>query len=134
MHAHPIVAVVEDDEGVRTSLGLLMANTNYSVKTYETAEAFLTCHLDDPPHCLLLDVDLPGMSGLDLLQDLATHSIRFPVIMMSGSLDPFTPIRAERLGAIDFFEKPFNAYVLLDRVQQALEFGSPALANCHPSI
>ena len=131
MHAQPIVAVVEDDEGIRSSLGLLMVNANYSVKTYESAEAFLSSHLNDPPHCLLLDVDLPGKSGLELLQDLATLSIRFPVIMMSGSLDPFISVRAKHLGAIDYFEKPFDAGGLLDRVQQALGLNLPNLATCH---
>ena len=129
MHPQPTVAVVEDDDGVRAALRLLITNANYLVKTYRSAEAFWTDHRDDPPHCLLLDAELPGKSGIDLLQDLASRGSEYPVIMMSGSLDPFTPIRARRLGAIDYFEKPFDAYRLLNRVQQALGLDSPSVTS-----
>ena len=130
MNSRPIVSIVDDDEGVRTSLGLLIDNADLEVKTYDSAEAFLDKHLENPPQCLLLDVDLPGKSGLDLLEEITTRRLNFPVIMISGSVDPVTPIRAERLGATDYFAKPFDALNLLHRVKQVLESHSPTMATC----
>lgn len=130
MNSRPIVSIVDDDEGIRTALGLLIDNADLAVQTYESAEAFLNKHHENPPQCLLLDVDLPGKSGLDLLEELTTRRMNFPVIMMSGSVDPFTPIRAKRLGATDYFEKPFDAHGLLRRIKQILESNSPTLATC----
>lgn len=118
-----IVAIIDDDEAVRLSLKLLIETLGVDVRGYASARAFL----DDPSHaaadCLVLDVRMPGMSGLELQVRLEGEDWLAPIIFISGHADVPTAVQAMRAGAVDFLQKPFSDQALLDRVQQALEEG-----------
>ncbi len=121
MDSDPTVYVVDDDQAVRDSLGWLIGSINLKVEMYGTARSFLEgC---DPAHsgCLVLDVRMPGMSGLDLQEELINHGIILPVIIITGHADVPMAIRAMKAGAFDFVEKPFNDQILLERIQSAIQ-------------
>ena len=115
------VAVIDDDEAVRVSLKLLIETLDVRVVCYDSARAFL----DDPEHaaadCLVLDVRMPGMNGLELQSRLDGGDWLAPIIFISGHADVPMAVQAMRAGAVDFLQKPFNDQALLDRVQQSLE-------------
>ena len=116
----PTVFIVDDDEAVRDSLALLMASVGLAVEVYDSAAAFLDGHDPAQPGCLILDVRMPGMSGIDLQDRLVTmHSI-LPVIFITGHGDVPMAVHAMRSGAVDFIQKPFGEQAILDRVQQAV--------------
>lgn len=121
MSLDPTVFVVDDDPAVRDALGLLLDASGYRARAFTCAAEFLAAYTPDQPGCLLLDVRMPGMSGLDLQDNLAAHAIHLPVIILTGHGDVPMAIRAMKAGALDFIEKPFSSQMLLDRVQQALE-------------
>jgi FixJ family two-component response regulator len=114
------VYVVDADAAVREGLGALLAETGVTVRAYASAEEFLS----EPPAtgsgCLVVEVHLPGMDGLELLERLHTLGIRLPAIMLASCSDVPTAVRAMRMGAMDFIDKPFIDRVLLSRVRQAL--------------
>lgn len=116
----PIVYVIDDDDAVRKSLSWLISSVDLAVKAYPSANAFL----DDCQHiqtgCLVTDVRMPGLSGLDLQNELKARAIDIPVIVISGHGDVQTAVRAMKAGAFDFIEKPFNDQLLLDIVQRAI--------------
>lgn len=116
----PVVYVVDDDEPVRESLSWLISSVDLHVKTYASAMAFL----EDAGHirtgCLITDVRMPGLSGLDLQNELKARDIEIPVIVISGHGDVQTAVRAMKAGAFDFIEKPFNDQLLLDLVHRAV--------------
>lgn len=118
-----VVAVIDDDEAVRLSLKMLIETLAVDVRGYGSARAFL----EDPAHaaadCLVLDVRMPGMSGLELQGRLEEEDWLAPIIFISGHADVPTAVQAMRAGAVDFLQKPFGDQTLLDRVQQALEQG-----------
>lgn len=114
------VFVVDDDEDVRDSLNLLLRSVGLASETYASAAAFLADFESDRPGCLLLDVRMPGMSGLDLQQRLADRGAILPIIFITGHGDVPVAVRAMRSGAIDFLQKPFDDQMLLDRIHQAL--------------
>lgn len=114
------VHVVEDSAEVRESLADLLASRGHAVRTYASADEFLTAIKDDGPGCLIVDVRLPGMGGLDLQQRLASDGPSMPVIVISGHADVSMAVRALKAGAVDFLEKPFRGAVLLERVEAAL--------------
>ena len=117
----PTVFVVDDDSAVRNSLELLLKSTGTRVAAYASATEFLAAHPDDPAGCLVLDVRMAGMSGLELQEQLnARHSI-LPVIFITGHGDVPTAVEAMQAGAVDFIQKPFRDEDLLDRIAQALE-------------
>lgn len=116
----PIVYIVDDEYAVRDSLKLLIETTGYTVVDFESAEAFLDHYNPDQPSCMLLDVRMPSMSGLDLQEELLKRSIDIPIIFISGHADVPDSAKAFRAGAIDFLEKPFNEEVLLSRIEEAL--------------
>jgi len=117
----PMVHVVDDDEAVRESLRLLIRSMGLPVRTYASGAEFLGVWSDDPPGCLVLDIRMPGMSGLDLQQQLnARHSI-LPIIFITGHGDVPMAVEAMQAGALDFIQKPFRDQDLLDRISQALE-------------
>jgi len=118
--ATPIVYIVDDEYAVRDSLKLLIETTGYTVIDFESAEAFLDHYNSDQPSCLLLDVRMPSMSGLDLQEELLKRGIDIPIIFISGHADVPDSAKAFRAGAIDFLEKPFNEEVLLSRIEEAL--------------
>ena len=117
----PIVFVVDDDRAMRDSLRWLLESVGLSVRTYATAAEFLGDHNPAQPGCLVLDVRMPGMSGLDVQTELAQRGAELPTIVVTGHAEVAMAVRAVKAGAIDFIEKPFSDQLLLDRVRQALE-------------
>jgi len=121
MHeADGTVFVVDDDAGVRKSLSLSLSRRGYHVESYDSAEAFLGGLDDTKPGCLILDVRMPGLSGLDLQKALADRNVRIPIIFVTGHGDVPMSVEALRGGALDFLEKPFPQETLLARVDEAL--------------
>lgn len=115
------VFVVDDDVAVRESLSLLIRSMGLDVETFDSAQSFLSGCDPARPGCLVLDIRMPGMSGLDLQDALGAHGIGLPVIFITGHGDVTLAVRAMKAGAIDFIEKPFNDQQLLDRINQAIE-------------
>src|SRR5499425_222108 len=115
-----LVFVVDDDSSVRESLKNLIRSAGLSVQTFASAQEFLASPLPDVPSCLVLDVQLPGLSGLDLQQELAKAGIQIPIIFITGHGDIPTSVRAMKAGALEFLTKPVNDEDLLDAIQQAI--------------
>ncbi|BAO45126.1 response regulator transcription factor [Thiolapillus brandeum] len=116
----PTVFVVDDDEAMRSSLQWLIESVDLPVECYASAEAFLDAYYPGRSGCLLLDVRMPGMGGLELQEYLRRHEITIPVIIITGHGDVPMSVRAMKEGAIDFIEKPFNDELLLDAIRNAL--------------
>lgn len=114
------VYVVDDDPAMRDSLRWLLESVDFNVQVFESATEFLAEYKGERPSCLVLDVRMPGMSGLDLQDELVRRDVTIPMIMISAHGDVPVAVRALRAGAIDFIEKPFSDQLLLDRVRQAL--------------
>ena len=117
----PTVFVVDDDPAMCESLKWLIESVDLTVETYPSASAFLEAYSSDSPGCLVLDVRMPGMSGLELQEILVQRGIPLPVIVITGHGDVPMAVRALKTGAMDFMEKPFNDQELLDRIQIAIE-------------
>lgn len=117
---NPVVHIVDDDASVRKSLRWLIESVGLQVGCYESASTFLDAFNRDIPGCLILDVRMPGISGLDLQESMITQSMTLPVIIVTGHADVPMAIRAMKNGAFDFIEKPYNDQYLLDRVQEAI--------------
>jgi FixJ family two-component response regulator len=114
------VHIVDDDKAVRESLGDLLQSMDYQVALYASASDFLKVELPDVPACLVLDVRLPGSSGLELQAYLASINVGLPVILMTGFGDIPMTVRAMKLGAVDFLTKPIRDQDLLDAVAVAI--------------
>ena len=115
------VFVVDDDDAVRTSLRLLLKSVGLPVETFASAQEFLDGAEGDRAGCLVLDIRMPGMSGLELQQRLnETHSI-VPIVFITGHGDVPMAVEAMQHGAVDFIQKPFRDQDLIDRINQALE-------------
>lgn len=123
MSVQQTVYVVDDDAAMRKSLRWLVESVGLKVETYTSATEFLDAVSPDMIGCVVLDVRMPGMSGLDLQEQLKLHRVSMPVIIITGHADVPMAVRALKAGAYDFIEKPFNDQVLLERVQKALEDG-----------
>ncbi|TPW17383.1 MAG: response regulator [Halothiobacillaceae bacterium] len=121
MAGEQIVYIVDDDAAVRDSLSWLIRSIGLRVDTYASGQQFLNVLQPSTKGCVLLDVRMPGMSGLDLHEQLIAEKRVLPVIMITGHGDVPMAVRAVKAGAFDFIEKPFNDQVLLDRIQQALK-------------
>ncbi len=117
----PIVYLVDDDAQLRESLQLLLQSVGLPLKSFATAQEFLNQFDPESVGCLVLDIRLPGMSGLELQQRLRESGADLPVILVSGHADVPMAVRGIKNGALDFLEKPFNDQVLLDRIQQGTE-------------
>jgi FixJ family two-component response regulator len=117
----PVVFVVDDDESVREGLDSLFRSIDLRVETFGAAAEFLQRKLPDVPGCLVLDVRLPGLSGLDFQAELAKADINIPIIFITGHGDIPMTVRAMKAGAVEFLTKPFREQDLLDAVQIALE-------------
>ncbi len=115
------VFVVDDDPDVRQSLTWLLESLGVVVKSYDSADAFLEDFDPQRPGCLVLDVRMPGRSGLDLLDELQRRGERIPVIFLTAYGEVPSAVRAIKAGAVDFIEKPYSEQVLLDRIHHALE-------------
>jgi two-component system response regulator FixJ len=121
MQIEPTIYIVDDDDAIRKSLGLLMKSVGLSSLACPSAHEFLEKYDRAKPGCLVLDVRMPGMTGLELQELLSSKGIRIPVIIMTGHGDIAMAVRAMKAGARDFIEKPFRNQVLLDRIQEAIE-------------
>ena len=113
--------VIDDDQAVRESIEFLLRSAQLTVKTYETASAFLAVAPTVGSGCIITDVRMPGISGIDLLRRLKEMGIRLPVIVITGHGDVPLAVEAMKFGAVDFLEKPFNDDVLLASVRSALD-------------
>jgi len=116
-----MVFVIDDDESIREALKSLIRSVGLSVETFASAQDFLESSRPDVPSCLILDVRMPGLSGLDLQRDLAEAHIHVPIIFITGHGDIPMSVRAMKAGAVEFLTKPFRDQDLLDAIQQALE-------------
>jgi FixJ family two-component response regulator len=117
----PIIFVVDDDQFMREALGSLFRSVGHKVELFGSAADLLKNKLPDVASCLVLDVRLPGLSGLDFQAKLAESNIRIPIIFMTGHGDIPMSVKAIKAGAIDFLTKPFREQEMLDAVSQALE-------------
>jgi two-component system response regulator FixJ len=120
------VHVIDDDEAVRASLAFLLETDGLPVRTYDSAEAFLETAGGVRGGCVITDVRMPGMSGLDLLRRLRELGIDLPVAVITGHADVPMAVEAMKAGVIDFIEKPFDDEVLLEVVRRAMEAGGRA--------
>lgn len=120
MNPEPTVFIIDDDEAVRRFLSGLIASVGLHVETYASAQEFLDADEPSQPGCLLLDIRMPGMSGLELQKELASRNIRIPIIILTGHGNVQVAVHAMKAGAVDFIEKPFNNELLLDRIQMAV--------------
>jgi FixJ family two-component response regulator len=114
------VFIVDDDAAVRRFLSGLIQSVDLRVETHASAQDFLDAYEPGRPGCLLLDVRMPGMSGLELQRELAGQSIDLPIIILTGHGNVPVAVQAMKAGAVDFIEKPFNNELLLDRIQSAV--------------
>ena len=121
----PIVFVVEDDSSMREALTDLITSVGFLVEPFKSAREFLEHRRRDAPACLVLDVRLPGLSGLDLQRELVRTEAPIPIIFITGHGDPMS-VRAIKEGAVEFLAKPFRDQDLLDAIQHALEIDRAA--------
>ena len=129
MSAEPTVFVVDDDASIRELLTWLMKRNDLPVQAFGDAQEFLAAYGADQPGCLVLDLHLPGMNGLELQQYLKGHGVGIPVIFLSGGADVPKAVRAVREGAIDFLEKPFDYKRVVELVKECLERDRAARAG-----
>ena len=127
--AKSIVFVVDDDVSVRESLELLTQTEGWQPQTFGSAQEFLDHPRAQVPSCLLLDISLPGLNGLDLQKRLAVERTDMPIIFITGDGDVPKTVQAMKAGAVEFLTKPFEAEVLLTAIRQALERSRLALAR-----
>jgi FixJ family two-component response regulator len=118
---HPTVFVVEDDSSMRDALRNLFRSVGLNVETFGVAQEFLSREKSKGPGCLVLDIRLPGLSGLDLQRQLAEANIQIPIVFITAHGDIQMSVRAMKAGAVEFLTKPFRDQDLLDAVQQAVD-------------
>src|SRR4026208_872499 len=116
-----MVFVIDDDESIREALKSLIRSVGLGVETFASAHEFLQSSRPDVPACLILDVRMPGLSGLDLQRDLTAANIHIPIIFITGHGDIPMSVRAMKDGAVEFLTKPFRDQDLLDAIHQALD-------------
>ncbi|SDA99046.1 response regulator FixJ [Mesorhizobium qingshengii] len=121
MTANDLVHVVDDDVDVRKSLGFLLATADFAVRLHESATAFLATATGDLDGCIVTDVRMPGIDGIEFLRQLRTRGQAIPVIVMTGHADVALAVQAMKEGASDFIEKPFDDQVLIDAIRSALD-------------
>ena len=117
----PFVFVVDDDPSVREALDSLIRSIKLNVLTFSTAEEFLHCKRPDAPGCLILDVRLPGLNGLDFQHELAKSKIDLPIVFISAHGDIVMSVRAIKAGAVDFLAKPFRHQDLIDAIHIGID-------------
>jgi RNA polymerase sigma factor (sigma-70 family) len=117
----PVVFVVDNDPSLRSSLKFLLGTVGLRVESFDSAETFLQKKLPDVPTCLVLDVRLPGLSGLDFQRKLAARNVCIPIIFITGHGDIPMSVRAMKAGAVEFLTKPFRDQDLLDAINIGLE-------------
>jgi len=112
--------IIDDDADVRSSIELVLTSVGYSVRSFTTAQEFLVHDVGSEPHCLIIDLLLPGMTGLSLCRELASRRAAFAFLVITGNGDVASAVESMRLGAIDFLEKPFSRQRLLEAVDRAV--------------
>jgi len=117
----PVVFVVDDDPAIRASLERLFKSVGMEVQNFESAREFIDFQVPDRPCCLVLDVRMPRMSGLDLQRELSARDAHLPIIFITAHGDVPMAVDAMKVGAVDFLQKPFSDQQLLDAVQKAIE-------------
>jgi FixJ family two-component response regulator len=117
----PVVYVVDDDAAARAAIQSLLHSVGLRAETFGSAREFLACRREDAPACLVLDVRLPGVSGLDFQRDLAARKVAIPIIFITGHGDIPMSVEAMKAGAIEFLTKPFRGQALLDAIHTAIE-------------
>jgi FixJ family two-component response regulator len=142
-HAAPIVFVVDDDISVRESLELLIRCAGWQPETFASAQEFLARPRALVPNCLILDVSLPDLNGLDLQKRIANDRTDMPIIFITGHGDVPMTVRAMKAGAVEFLIKPFSDDILLSAIRHAIQYSHTALdheaemrelRNCHTSL
>ena len=129
-----IVHIVDDDEAVRQSLAFLLGSAGLTVRLYDSASAFLAGLASVKSGCLVTDVRMPGMTGIELLQQLRSRACHLPAIVITGHGDVPLAVEAMKAGAVDFIEKPFDQEALLHAVHTALERGMGGEGGDDPAI
>jgi two-component system response regulator FixJ len=124
--ANRLIHVVDDDEAMRHSLAFLLGSSGFAVSVYEAAQPLLDALNELPPGCILTDIRMPGIDGLELLRRIAASRKQLPVIVMTGHGDVPHAVEAMKLGAVDFIEKPFDDETLLRAIAAAFEQGGAA--------
>src|ERR1700680_1233911 len=128
-HAVPIVFVVDDDVSVRASLELLIRGEDWEPQTFASALEFLAHPRTLVPSCLVLDISLPGLNGLDLQKQVAADRSEMPIIFITGYGDVPMTVQAMKAGAVEFLTKPFSDDVLLSAIRNAIERSKTALGH-----
>ena len=116
-----VVYIIDDDPSVREAISDLIQSVGVRVKSFSSAQEFLQTQRDDVPGCLILDVRMPGLSGLDLQTELSSAGVQIPIIFITGFGDVPMTVRAMKAGALEFLTKPFREQELLDAVHKSLE-------------
>jgi two-component system response regulator FixJ len=129
MDCEEAVHVVDDDEAVRRSLALLLFSAGHTVRTYESAERFVEAAPQTMGGCIVVDVRMPGMDGLQLQDHLAALGVHLPVVVVTGHADIAFAVRAMKAGARDFIEKPYTNERMIEAVTSALESGRQDLTR-----
>lgn len=119
--SNTVVYLVDDEFSVRDSMTVLLESTDRVIKSFASAQAFLNAYDSEKPGCLILDIRMPDMDGLELQQALLKRDINIPIIFISGNADIPDSAKAFRAGALDFLEKPFDNQVLLERIDEAIK-------------
>jgi two-component system, LuxR family, response regulator FixJ len=119
-HTQPVIAIVDDDPAICRALSRLLQTVGWQAVAFSSAEAFLQSGVQKPPHCLVLDVRLPGMTGLQLLERLVADGVSFPIIIMTGYADAQGHIRAIQAGAEAYLRKPVDEQDFLQAIQHSL--------------
>jgi two-component system response regulator FixJ len=116
-----LVHLVDDDEAIRRSAGFMLKTSGFHVRSYDSGVALLKAAPELEPGCVLLDIRMPGMDGLEVQQSLKAKGVALPVIIMTGHGDVSLAVQAMKAGAVDFIEKPFEKAVLLSAIEQGIE-------------
>jgi FixJ family two-component response regulator len=127
--AYPVVFVIDQDMSVRESLAAMISDEGWLPETFSTAEEFLSHPRATAPHCLVLDVDLPDMSGLDVQRSVAARQRNTPIIFIAGTCNVPTAVQAMKAGAIEFFTKPLDGVDLRDSIRSALDLSREAIGR-----
>jgi FixJ family two-component response regulator len=121
MSIAPLISIVDDDDSLRNSLKNLMRSVGFGVQGFSSAEAFLNSHQLRDTACLIVDVRMPRMSGLDLQRQMVAHNSRIPIVFITSHGDDDARARALEAGAVDFLYKPFREEALLSAIDRALK-------------
>ena len=126
--SEPVVFVVDDDPAIRQALESLIRSVGLRVESFASAQEFRARQLADAPSCLILDIRMPGPSGLDVQRELGEQGLTLPIIFVTGHGDIPTTVKAMKAGAVEFLTKPFREQELLDAIQAAIERDREAAA------